>query len=120
MSPVVEATTQESRPAAIAAAADAVRAGQVVVFPTDTVYGVGCDAFNAVAVKAMLAAKGRGPEMPPPVLIHAALAQRQADAGGAWVARIGSRQDARAAPANSGVDHTQSTDERSSLTRPAP
>ncbi len=70
MSPVVEATTQESRPAAIAAAADAVRAGQVVVFPTDTVYGVGCDAFNAVAVKAMLAAKGRGPEMPPPVLIH--------------------------------------------------
>jgi L-threonylcarbamoyladenylate synthase len=40
-----------------------------VVRPTDTVYGVGADAFNAEAVSALLAAKGRGRSMPPPVLV---------------------------------------------------
>jgi len=40
-----------------------------VVLPTDTVYGVGADAFNPDAVAALLAAKGRGRQMPPPVLI---------------------------------------------------
>ena len=40
--------------------------------PTDTVYGVGCDAFDADAVAAVLAAKGRGRDMPPPVLIPTA------------------------------------------------
>jgi L-threonylcarbamoyladenylate synthase len=51
------------------AAVDAVQRGAVVVLPTDTVYGVGADAFNAKAVAAVLAAKGRGRQMPPPVLI---------------------------------------------------
>jgi tRNA threonylcarbamoyl adenosine modification protein (Sua5/YciO/YrdC/YwlC family) len=37
--------------------------------PTDTVYGIGCDAFSAKGVEALLAAKGRGPQSPPPVLI---------------------------------------------------
>ena len=37
--------------------------------PTDTVYGIGCDAFSATAVASLLAAKGRGRAMPPPVLI---------------------------------------------------
>jgi tRNA threonylcarbamoyl adenosine modification protein (Sua5/YciO/YrdC/YwlC family) len=37
--------------------------------PTDTVYGIGADAFNAAAVRALLAAKGRGPDMPVPVLV---------------------------------------------------
>ena len=37
--------------------------------PTDTVYGIGADAFNAPAVRALLAAKGRGPDMPVPVLV---------------------------------------------------
>jgi tRNA threonylcarbamoyl adenosine modification protein (Sua5/YciO/YrdC/YwlC family) len=40
-----------------------------VVLPTDTVYGVGADAFATDAVAAVLAAKGRGREMPPPVLV---------------------------------------------------
>ena len=53
----------------VAAAAQAVRDGQVVVLPTDTVYGIGCDAFDSSAVAAVLAAKGRGREMPPPVLV---------------------------------------------------
>jgi tRNA threonylcarbamoyl adenosine modification protein (Sua5/YciO/YrdC/YwlC family) len=53
----------------LAAAASAVRAGQLVVLPTDTVYGLGCDAFNSEAVRALLAAKGRGSSMPAPVLV---------------------------------------------------
>ena len=50
-------------------AAEAVRRGELVVLPTDTVYGVGCDAFSPPAVAALLAAKGRGRDMPVPVLI---------------------------------------------------
>lgn len=42
---------------------------ELVVLPTDTVYGIGCDAFSAKGVSALLAAKGRGPQSPPPVLI---------------------------------------------------
>ena len=43
--------------------------GRVLVVPTDTVYGIGCDASNPDAVNAVLAAKGRGRQMPPPVLV---------------------------------------------------
>lgn len=57
------------RAAGIAAAVEAVRAGGLVVLPTDTVYGVGADAFSPPAVTALLAAKGRGRDMPVPVLI---------------------------------------------------
>ncbi len=39
------------------------------MLPTDTVYGVGCDAFQPEAVARVLAAKGRDRQMPPPVLI---------------------------------------------------
>ena len=39
------------------------------MLPTDTVYGVGADAFNPAAVTCLLAAKGRGRDMPPPVLV---------------------------------------------------
>ncbi len=42
------------------------------MLPTDTVYGIGCDAFDATAVASVLAAKGRGRDMPPPVLIPTA------------------------------------------------
>jgi len=59
----------ESREAGLAAAVTAVRRGQLVVLPTDTVYGVGVDAFDAAGVQRLLDAKGRGREMPPPVLI---------------------------------------------------
>ncbi|MBX3309642.1 MAG: threonylcarbamoyl-AMP synthase [Cryobacterium sp.] len=43
--------------------------GELIVLPTDTVYGIGCDAFNAAAVGRLLDAKGRGRDAPPPVLI---------------------------------------------------
>lgn len=51
------------------AAVHAVSRGEVVVLPTDTVYGIGCDAFQPQAVARVLAAKGRDRQMPPPVLI---------------------------------------------------
>jgi tRNA threonylcarbamoyl adenosine modification protein (Sua5/YciO/YrdC/YwlC family) len=50
-------------------AAAAVRRGDLVVLPTDTVYGIGADAFNTSAVAGLLAAKGRGRGVPSPVLV---------------------------------------------------
>ena len=69
VSQVYDCTTPEGRAEGVAAAVTAVQSGGVVVLPTDTVYGIGCDAFCAEAVAAVLAAKGRGREMPPPVLV---------------------------------------------------
>jgi L-threonylcarbamoyladenylate synthase len=69
MSPVIDCLTEEGLAEGIAAAAEAVRGGEVVVLPTDTVYGVGVDAFSTDAVAAVLLAKGRGREMPLPVLV---------------------------------------------------
>ena len=43
--------------------------GQLVVLPTDTLYGLGADAFDPVAVGGLLAAKARGRDMPVPVLV---------------------------------------------------
>jgi L-threonylcarbamoyladenylate synthase len=57
------------RAAGIAEAVAAVRQDELIVLPTDTVYGVGADAFSPVAVTTLLAAKGRGRSMPPPVLV---------------------------------------------------
>jgi L-threonylcarbamoyladenylate synthase len=59
----------QERTSAIASAAHSVASGQLVVLPTDTVYGIGADAFDAKAVAELLAAKGRGRDMPVPVLI---------------------------------------------------
>ncbi len=53
----------------ISAAASAIRAGRLVVLPTDTVYGIAADAFTPRAITGLLAAKGRGRAMPVPVLI---------------------------------------------------
>jgi L-threonylcarbamoyladenylate synthase len=59
----------------------AIGRGELVVIPTDTVYGVAADAFNPAAVQRLLDAKGRGRQSPPPVLVPgiptlAALAER--------------------------------------------
>ena len=64
--------TAEEREEAVEAASLAVQRGDLVVLPTDTVYGIGADAFDPAAVRGLLAAKGRGREMPPPVLVSAA------------------------------------------------
>jgi L-threonylcarbamoyladenylate synthase len=57
------------RPVGLDFATSAVARGELVVLPTDTVYGLGTDAFNADAVAALLEAKGRGRDMPVPVLV---------------------------------------------------
>lgn len=51
------------------AAVEALGRGELVVLPTDTVYGIAADAFDPAAVQALLDAKGRGRQMPPPVLM---------------------------------------------------
>jgi tRNA A37 threonylcarbamoyladenosine synthetase subunit TsaC/SUA5/YrdC len=66
---VYDCSGPDARTEGLAAAARAVRGGRLVVLPTDTVYGIGCDAFSAPAVRALLAAKKRGPDMPVPVLV---------------------------------------------------
>lgn len=71
MSNRFETHDETEREAGIAAAALAVQRGQLVVLPTDTVYGVGADAFDPASVRRLLAAKGRGRDMPPPVLVSA-------------------------------------------------
>lgn len=68
MSTVFDVTGHDEE-AGVEAAAAAVARGELVVVPTDTVYGIGADAFDAEAVAELLAAKGRGREMPPPVLV---------------------------------------------------
>ena len=55
----------------LSAAARAVQRGRLVLPPTDTVYGLGADAFSPEAVTRLLDAKGRGRQMPPPVLVSA-------------------------------------------------
>src|SRR6187549_2510374 len=47
----------------------AIGRGELVVIPTDTVYGLAADAFSATAVQRLLEAKGRDRTSPPPVLI---------------------------------------------------
>ena len=69
---IYDTSDPEQLESGLEAAATALRAGELIVLPTDTVYGIGADAFEASSVAALLAAKGRGREMPPPVLISSA------------------------------------------------
>lgn len=62
-------TNEGQRAEGLAHAQTAIAAKQVIVMPTDTVYGIAADAFSPQAVATLLAAKGRGRNMPPPVLI---------------------------------------------------
>ena len=69
MTQTFDCTDEAARSTGISAAVSAVRSGRLVVLPTDTVYGVGADAFDPAAVASLLAAKGRGRDMPVPVLV---------------------------------------------------
>ncbi|MFT5222553.1 MAG: L-threonylcarbamoyladenylate synthase [Glaciecola sp.] len=68
MSEVVDASAD--RVAAVAAAVQALKDGELVVLPTDTLYGVAADAFNPEATAKIFAAKGRSKALPLPVLIR--------------------------------------------------
>ena len=67
--PQPSASTAHPHPDPLRPACDHLRAGGLVILPTDTVYGIGCNAADAGAVERLLAAKGRGRQMPPPVLV---------------------------------------------------
>lgn len=69
MTEVFDCAIPERRSLGIASAATAVKGGRLVVMPTDTVYGIGADAFNSAAVTTLLSAKGRGRDMPVGVLV---------------------------------------------------
>ncbi|MEH3138718.1 MAG: L-threonylcarbamoyladenylate synthase [Mycobacterium kyogaense] len=69
MSEMFDCDDPEQRGIGIASAISALKGGRLVVMPTDTVYGIGADAFDSAAVAALLAAKGRGRDMPVPVLV---------------------------------------------------
>jgi L-threonylcarbamoyladenylate synthase len=66
---VFDCSLPDQRSTGIASAISAVKGGRLIVMPTDTVYGLGADAFDGAAVAALLAAKGRGRDMPVPVLV---------------------------------------------------
>jgi L-threonylcarbamoyladenylate synthase len=65
---VLPATDEES----IARAVEFLRRGELVAFPTDTVYGLGALAFDSSAVQNIYLAKGRSEEKAIPVLLAAA------------------------------------------------
>jgi L-threonylcarbamoyladenylate synthase len=69
MTEVFDCSDAGLRETGIASAISALKGGRLVVLPTDTVYGVGADAFDSTAVAALLSAKGRGRDMPVPVLV---------------------------------------------------
>ncbi|OLP00626.1 threonylcarbamoyl-AMP synthase [Mycolicibacterium porcinum] len=66
---IFDCTDADQRATGIASAISAVKGGRLVVMPTDTVYGIGADAFDSEAVGALLAAKGRGRNMPVGVFV---------------------------------------------------
>lgn len=66
---IVTTTDETSRREAVETAKAAISSHKTVVIPTDTVYGIAADAFSIEGVSALLAAKGRSRQMPPPVLI---------------------------------------------------
>jgi tRNA threonylcarbamoyl adenosine modification protein (Sua5/YciO/YrdC/YwlC family) len=69
MSARYDCADAEQKEAGLVAAVTAVQQGGLVVLPTDTVYGLGADAFTPQAVTALDTAKGRGRSVPPPVLV---------------------------------------------------
>jgi L-threonylcarbamoyladenylate synthase len=86
MSDRYDCSDPEQRAAGLKAAVEAVRRGELIVLPTDTVYGIGAEAFSPAAITSLLAAKQRGRDMPPPVLVGTvraatALIEELSDAG---------------------------------------
>lgn len=71
---ILDVANPDSCEDALEQAADAIADGVCIVLPTDTVYGIGADALNALAVQRLLNAKERGRDMPPPVLVSDSVA----------------------------------------------
>jgi L-threonylcarbamoyladenylate synthase len=69
MAPDIDCSDPSELLSGVRLARAAIGRGELVVIPTDTVYGVAADAFSPAAVQRLLDAKGRGRDSPPPVLI---------------------------------------------------
>lgn len=69
MAPIYDCSVEAELLTGTRLARSAIGRGELVVIPTDTVYGIAADAFNPKAVARLLKAKGRGRQSPPPVLI---------------------------------------------------
>jgi tRNA threonylcarbamoyl adenosine modification protein (Sua5/YciO/YrdC/YwlC family) len=70
-SPLYDCSDEPKRQRGIGSAVRAIKRGALIVIPTDTVYGIGADAFSSDGVASLLKAKGRGRGMPVPVLVGA-------------------------------------------------
>ena len=69
MAPIYDCSAEAELLTGMRLARTAIGRGELVVIPTDTVYGVAADAFNPAAVQRLIDAKGRTRQSPPPVLI---------------------------------------------------
>jgi L-threonylcarbamoyladenylate synthase len=67
---VIKVNAENPEPKLIERAAKLLRDGEVVVFPTETVYGLGADAFQSVALERVFVAKGR--PLSDPLIVHIA------------------------------------------------
>jgi L-threonylcarbamoyladenylate synthase len=81
MSPLFDCRDEAQLLPGMRQARQAIGRGELVVLPTDTVYGVAADAFSATAVQRLLDAKGRGRQSPPPVLVAGVTTLRALVAG---------------------------------------
>ncbi|WP_309068533.1 L-threonylcarbamoyladenylate synthase [Microbacterium sp.] len=75
-SPLFDCSDEAELLSGMRQARQAIARGHLIVMPTDTVYGVAADAFDAQAVQRLLDAKGRGRQQPPPVLVSGVDAMR--------------------------------------------
>ncbi len=83
---IVEIDPAQPETAKLERAAALIRAGELVVFPTETVYGLGADALQARAVERIFAAKGR--PLQDPLIVHIAAEEALADLITAWPAAV--------------------------------
>lgn len=71
MDALITLDVQDDTTQGVIEAVAVLRRGELAVLPTDTVYGLAADAFSPPAVRRLLAAKGRGRDLPVPVLVGA-------------------------------------------------
>ena len=69
MSLVFDCSDAEERAEGLDTAVDSIRRGELVVLPVDASYGLAADAFQPAAVDALAASKGRGRDLPIPVMV---------------------------------------------------
>jgi len=70
MEKIIKINLNRIRSSALCQAAEAIRRGGVILYPTDTIYGLGCDALNVKAVKRIYKIKHRSENNPALVLVH--------------------------------------------------